>query len=64
VDGRPVETITEAKEAMEILRHQRRENRLPTDRRKPRPPTLTWKVAMPARSSHEPGRRGGTPSLV
>ena len=35
VDGRPVETITEAKEAMDILRHRRREEKLPTDGRRP-----------------------------
>ncbi len=35
VEGRPVTTITEAKEALEILRHQRRKAALPTDGRKP-----------------------------
>ncbi|MFN0130839.1 MAG: tyrosine-type recombinase/integrase [Verrucomicrobiales bacterium] len=35
VDGRPVEGIAEAKTAMEVLRHQRREDKLPAEGRKP-----------------------------
>jgi integrase len=34
-DLRPVATLAEAKEALEVLRHERRENALPTEGRKP-----------------------------